>query len=550
VTERSPRSLWSPCALLLALTAFVAFARALGHDFLIEEDREAVVENPLLRQGFAPHVLEEIFVGTTSADTALGRLSHVLVSELFGPGPAPAHAANLALHAANVALLFLVLARPCGRRAALLAALAFAFHPLQLPSVTWVASRGVLLAQLLLLLACCAFLGSRAAGRRRLLGLACAIVLASLALVPALSSAPSLLPALPRLARGFLWPFAHSPVPADGARGFYGMSTLLLALLVLLGTRAATRAPRLGKILLPLAALAPLALLVETERLLPAWRDQGSLARAALARDPRDGRALQWLARDALERGKLTLASDLARTVLELDREAPSAHLLLGTIALRRPRLEDAERACEAALALEPEAPQANALLGEVLFRVGDPESLSRAAEHFERALAASPLALRALTRLSLVRIQLGDPQGAREAAGRALEIDAENREAWLARGEAAELTGDDQGAIAAYRKALAIEPDYAEALTQLGAHEIERGELADARELLERAYFVHPLFPDASFQFARCLEAQGELDPAIRYYGIAVEQNPRNERAKRSLAELRRQRGEGDGEH
>ena len=69
-------------------------------------------------------------------------LSHMLDCQLYGLKPAGHHLTNLLLHTASTLLLFLVLSRMTGAlwRSACVAAL-FAWHPLHVESVAWVAER-------------------------------------------------------------------------------------------------------------------------------------------------------------------------------------------------------------------------------------------------------------------------------------------------------------------------------------------------------------------------------------------------------------------------
>ena len=71
--------------------------------------------------------------------------------QLFGDDPQGYHAVNLALHVANVALVFLIVMRTTGAltRSALVAVL-FAVHPLRVESVAWVAERKDLLHDLII----------------------------------------------------------------------------------------------------------------------------------------------------------------------------------------------------------------------------------------------------------------------------------------------------------------------------------------------------------------------------------------------------------------
>ena len=69
-------------------------------------------------------------------------LSHALDCQLFGLNPTGHHLMNVAIHALNVVLLFLLLWRVTGAMwPSLLVAALFAVHPLNVESVAWVAER-------------------------------------------------------------------------------------------------------------------------------------------------------------------------------------------------------------------------------------------------------------------------------------------------------------------------------------------------------------------------------------------------------------------------
>ena len=85
-------------------------------------------------------------------------LSHMADCQLFGLNSGPHHLVNVALHAANVLLLFWLLQRATGAvwRSFFVAAL-FAVHPLNVETVAWVAERKSLLCTLFSLLTIAAY---------------------------------------------------------------------------------------------------------------------------------------------------------------------------------------------------------------------------------------------------------------------------------------------------------------------------------------------------------------------------------------------------------
>jgi len=157
-------------ALLLALGTSVVFLPALANDFVAMDDSTYVTANPMVRQG----PTAEGFRWSLTANVAgnwhpLTLWSHMLDAGWYGPRALGHHLTSVLLHAANAALLFLVLVELTGAagRAAAVAAV-WAWHPLRVESVAWIAERKDVLSGLFFLLTLLAYArfarrGSRAA---------------------------------------------------------------------------------------------------------------------------------------------------------------------------------------------------------------------------------------------------------------------------------------------------------------------------------------------------------------------------------------------------
>jgi tetratricopeptide (TPR) repeat protein len=146
-------------ALALAALAFGVFAPALGHGFLIYDDDLYVTGNRQVLSGFSAASVRWAFSTGHSANWhPLTWLSHMLDVELFGSEPRGHHLTSVLLHAANTALVFLVLRFLTGAfwASALVAAL-FGVHPTRIESVAWVAERKDVLSTLFALLALWAY---------------------------------------------------------------------------------------------------------------------------------------------------------------------------------------------------------------------------------------------------------------------------------------------------------------------------------------------------------------------------------------------------------
>ena len=158
VSARSRTTLWLGLALVVATIA--VYSPVHGHPFASLDDGPYYYANPHVRAGVSWETFKWAFTsfGKTTPDVPdwhpLAWLSHALDADLFASGPAGPHDVNLALHALNVLLLFLVLQRATGMamRSAMVAGLV-ALHPINVETVAWIAERKNLLSMTFFLLA-------------------------------------------------------------------------------------------------------------------------------------------------------------------------------------------------------------------------------------------------------------------------------------------------------------------------------------------------------------------------------------------------------------
>lgn len=143
-----------PTALLLLVTAAV-YLRVSGYEFIAYDDPVNVYENPYVLRGTPADFLhfwkapyEKLYIPVTYNLWAL----MAKVAKWFPPdakgrlNPGVFHTANLLFHLLNVLLVKAILVRLLkDRRAALVGALFFALHPVQVAPVAWISGfRGIL----------------------------------------------------------------------------------------------------------------------------------------------------------------------------------------------------------------------------------------------------------------------------------------------------------------------------------------------------------------------------------------------------------------------
>ena len=146
--------------LVLGLGTIALYSPAFTFGFVNLDDQIYVTANPHVNRGVTANGLEWAFqAGYASNWHPLTWLSHMVDSQIFGPRAWGHHATSLVLHALNSVLLFLVLRRMTGAfwRSAVVTAF-FAWHPLHVEAVAWIADRKDVLSGFFWMLALWAYL--------------------------------------------------------------------------------------------------------------------------------------------------------------------------------------------------------------------------------------------------------------------------------------------------------------------------------------------------------------------------------------------------------
>jgi tetratricopeptide (TPR) repeat protein len=161
------------CLLLAGITLAIYWPVG-NYDLVFYDDPFFFTENPEVQSGLNWHSVAWAMTGVVAANWhPVTSLSFVLDHQLFGTNPGAEHFVNVLFHAANAALLFLVLKRMTGAtwRSAVVAAL-FAWHPLRVESVAWIAERKDVLCGFFFLLTLLCYTQAVMSGKRRVTGIA------------------------------------------------------------------------------------------------------------------------------------------------------------------------------------------------------------------------------------------------------------------------------------------------------------------------------------------------------------------------------------------
>lgn len=569
-TSINPRGGWNRvdgliCLALMAVTAAV-FWPATGYPFIVYDDGGYVANNPHVITGLGWSNVAWAFRTTEMANWhPLTWLSYMLDCQLFGVNAGKSHLVNLLWHALNTGLLFWVLKRMTGARwpSAFVAAL-FAWHPLHVESVAWIAERKDVLSAFFWMLT----LGAYAAYVERpraapyvlallffALGLMCKPMLVSLPLALLLLDFWPLGRLRPGLAGSEagsprtipLWGLVKEKVPFFLLAVASGLMTLVaqrglgaimgLPLAVRVGNAVLSCLNYIGKAIWPanLAVPYPYPRLLALGFILVTALVLGMLSAGVF----RQGRLRPYLVTGwfwylvtlapvigLIQAGEQAMADRYTYLPLiglfimvawgaeEMTRGwrfrtqalgAAGIVILIALLAATRVQLaywKSSETLFSHTIEVTQGNPVAHFNLG---FALGEQSRYSEAAAQYSKAVELRPRFADAENNWGLALMSLGKPEEATEH----------------------------------YRAALKSEPTHALAHANLGEALAAQGKLEQASEHLSRALELDPTYAEAHYQLALILSRQGQAQAAVVHYREAIRLQPTLVGALNNLAWL-----------
>ena len=590
---------WPPVVAALALVALtaVAYGPAYRADFIWDDD-DYVTDNAaldtlggLVRIWTVPGAVPQYYPLTFT--------SFWLEHQVFGDAPFGYHVTNVALHALNAVLVWLVLVR-LGIPGAWLAAAIFAVHPVHVESVAWVTERKNVLSgacYLGALLAALAFAsGSHDQERRRYGLLVVGLFVAALLSKTVTCSLPVILLLLAwwrdgRIARREL--VAASPLLGVGIA--LALVTIWMERTHVGATGALFDLSPWQRLLIAGRALwfygATLVWPHPLSFVYPRWTvDAGiwwqwvpPLAAAAVL-------AGLWLARDRIGRAPFTAAAGFALTLTpalgfidvypmrytfvadhyqylaslfviapaaaaftiagrRLGDLAPAAAVpvlaLLAALTWRHATvLAGPETLWRDVIAKDPTGTMARINLGMWLHGEGRTEE---AADALGDALRLEPDDGEVHGNLGIVLASLGRRDGARAHLERALALTPGSAQAHSNLGNLLAGEGRLDDAAAHYLEAIRIRPDYADALNNLANVLVQQGKTDEAIARYEAALAADPDYLAAHYNFATVLTRVGRNLEAIAHLRAALALDPSHADAHRGLGAQLAARGQVD---
>lgn len=533
----------------LFLLLVLIYGRSLFHDFVFWDDPDLILDNPFIR-GVTP---ENVVYAFTHYDpdlyVPLTFLSFQLNYLIGGLEPFIYHLTNLLLHVGSSLLVGWIALRLSGRKSvALLTALLFAVHPVNVEAVAWVSARKDVLSGFFFLASLGSFLQWRSGGDRRWYAAALGAFLCGLLSKVSILGLPVILlladwyetktlrwRSLLASAPFFLLSVLFGYVALFGKLG----GTFPLWAKLLVGMQAAMFSlwhlvwPFDYALIYPFAGTASLA---RWDLLLPLLLIIFVSAATVLLRKRFPTPFLAWwwylilLAPSFLTAEK---GSDLvAQLYLTSDRYVYVA--AIGVFLLAAKAVEILRRRSE-----RPAVAAAGiVLIGFAVIAFFQSLVWENTETLLRHALARNPESAIAHNNLGV----FFDAQGDTDAAFREYEEAARagaSSDAWFNYGMALQKRGKHAEAIAALLKAVELRPDFVAAQMNLGAFLLDAGEIQASVDHLLAAQKLDPRNLTVFLNLGLALEKGGNLIDARRAYEEALEIDPQNAFAQEQLRKM-----------
>ena len=172
----------------------------------------------------------------------------------------------------------------------------------------------------------------------------------------------------------------------------------------------------------------------------------------------------------------------------------------------------------------------------------------AEAVRYYDAALRAKPDDAQAHNNLGLLLATSGDTEAAMQHYAEALRIDPLYADAHYNRGVLLHGAGASAEAAAEYRSVLAIAPTYAQAHSNLGLILYDQRQIEAALGHLAEAVALRPDYFAAHNNYGIVLRAAGQLDAALTQYNEALRIDPASADAHYNLGNLLLQRGDLGG--
>ena len=550
----------------LGLITLVLYLPSLRQGFLPYDDQQYVTENLQVQAGLTWQGLTWAFGYHAGNWHPLTWLSHMLDCQFYGLKPAGHHLTNVLLHVSNTLLLFLLLSQMTGAlwRSACVAAL-FAWHPLHVESVAWVAERKDVLSACFWMLTLLSYGYYAAKPRASSYLLTLFVFILALMAKPMVVTLPFVLLLLD------FWPLQRirglttstSPFPQlDWKRLLWEKLPFFTLTIVACALTVSAQAP----------AIVSTAGLPISQRIMHAFLAYGHYLQVTFV--PR-GLSIYYPYVIDIPRATIVIVGILLALItfstLRSTRRQPYLIVgwlwYLGTLVPVIGLVQVGDQAWAdrytylpligVFIALvwgltewikSPSLLKASALSTAVLLLVLTTLQMSHwrsTRTLFEHAAKVTPNNFMAVTMLGSLLAQEGKLDEAVAHYHQALQYKPQYAEAYFFLGNALDQQGKLDAAIAAYQQALRFKPIQEQTHILLGVALAKQKKFKEAQDHYQAALKLNPESAAAHNNLARLLHSEGRLSEAIEHFSLALKFDPDLAQAHNNLGIILIQKGQ-----
>jgi tetratricopeptide (TPR) repeat protein len=510
----------------LVLGTILVYTPVWLHDFVSYDDPLYVTENFHVKAGLSWQSVQwALTTGAASNWHPLAWISHMLDVQLFGVNAGAHHVTNLFLHIVDSLLLLGVLWRMSGAfgRSAFVAAL-FAFHPVHVESVAWIAERKDVLSTFFWMLGLWAYVDYVRTGRWR----SYALVVVSLAL--GLMSKPMVV----------TFPFAlllldYWPLTRPIERRLLIEKLPLFALVAVSSVVTFLAQSRGGAV----SALAALPLPLRLANAVTAYFGyiEKTLWPAGLS-------VFYPYSREIGVRLAAALVVLLAITAFTITQRS-HRYLVVGWLWFLGTLVPVIGLVQVGLQSMADRYTYIPAIGLFVMIAWGVPELLRAVPKPRVTLIGASAAIIVALAIVAHAQVQYW--RDSLTLWTHALQVTPGDSHVETALGSVLAEQGKTAEAAALYAAALQSDPQFAEAHNKLGVVLADQHRTADAIPHYEAALRIKPSLPEAHYNLGNALTAQGRFDEAIAQYRDAIRLRPDDPAAHSALGSVLDDQGHVD---
>ena len=314
-----------------------------------------------------------------------------------------------------------------------------------------------------------------------------------------------------------------------------GPIALLAGLAALAGRRLSVGPRRAGQVLV-VAVVALLAVLTFLQARV--YRNVETLWRDTIAKNPACWMALNNLANEVKEQGKIQEAMALYRRAIEIKPDYDQAHANLAGILVDLGDLDGAIAHCEASLRADPDYVVAHNNLGAALEKKG---RLEEAIAHYRKALDISPGYTKARENLDNALTRRRRIEETLRGFAEKTAKDPADLAAWTEWGSLLFSLNRFDEAADRFGQALRVNPAHTPALSGLGMALFAQGQgrWEEALQQFRRAAESAPQDAQVHYLLAQMLDRVGQANEAIAAYEQTLRISPRHLGAHNDLGTL-----------